>query len=60
MAFQLNNVATLTESQAVAEYIRYQDSVLTNDRALTFLEWVKTTKLVLKDVPPDELAEVMT
>lgn len=47
-----------TEFQAQQEYRRYQAAV-TNEKMLTFLEWVKATKTVLCDVPMDELVEIM-
>jgi hypothetical protein len=46
----------LSEFEAQQEYRRYQASVMTNDRMLTFLEWVIETKTVLKDVSAEEQA----
>ena len=51
---------SFTESQALVEYHRYQDTVLPNDKMLTFLEWLKTSKVVLTDVSADEQAELLT
>jgi hypothetical protein len=53
-------MASFTELQAQQEYKRYQDSVMTNDRVMTFLEWVLATKIVLRDVDPEEFAELLT
>jgi len=47
-----------TEQQAQFEYRRYQESV-TNEPMMTFLEWVRAAKIVLNDVPLNELAEIM-
>ena len=49
----------ITESEAQKRYIEYQNSVMTNDRIMTFLEWVRETKTVLKDVDQKDFAEVM-
>jgi len=43
-----------SELEAQHEYARYQDSVMTNDKIMTFLEWVLATKTVLRDVPPED------
>lgn len=51
---------SFTETQAVQEYHRYQDTVLPNDKMLTFLEWIRETKVVLTDVSADEQAELLT
>ena len=53
-------MASYTEDQAIQEYHRYQDSVLPNDRMMSFLEWVVETKTVLKDVSPDQQAELLS
>ena len=53
-------MASFTELQAQQEYKRYQDSVMTNDRVMTFLEWVLATKIVLRDVDPEEFAELLS
>jgi len=55
-----DKMSNFTETQAVQQYINYQNSVMTNDKALTFLEWIITNKIVLLDVPAAEFAEILS
>jgi hypothetical protein len=54
-------MASLSEIEAQQAYRGYQAAALTENRKImTFLEWVLETKTVLRDVPPEQFAELLT